>query len=609
MQAGEGAECRIQGDDGEFYEGPGHRVRGVQAFRACGQAQRLDPVLRPTDMSESTAGRELVEPTIYESRKARPPADSRCRCVFGSSGVLARGRRKALAVQTLLGQDRSVHRALYGLAENPALPPDLVDRMITAADTELAEELACRPELTRAQVVALSRFDGAAVRLAHDGRLTVDDVDPETRPLVALALLEERSGRPEWARRLAADAHVEHRERLAACPDLPDDVVRTLAADREVRVVAELALWVPSEIAAQLARHPHLEVRRAVATNEATPPDVLTALLTGNGLPSARLCVVCEHEATPFAHDPGCQRSDCTLPPGATCDGSHESTVLVMQQMALGNPSTPSDAVVEFATHPSMLLRREVAARTDLPSGVYAQLAEDSIPWVRSTLAENHAIDEGLIRVLATDPGYDVQRRLAHHPRVPLDVLDRLAGATRIGSRLLPRIASATLQEVEELAMSTNPTMRMLLAQRRDLPASIRDLLAADPDAKVVKSIAPHPGLSEAQLRAMVAQHGARVIAKVATNPSATAELLVDLARHEPPVQKVFREVARHRSATAAALLACLADHQARPIAARHSALPPSVIAELVDDGNWQVVEAAAANSSLPHTVMSRLVP
>jgi hypothetical protein len=168
---------------------------------------------------------------------------------------------------------------------------------------------------------------------------------------------------------------------------LPDDVVQILAADSEVRVVAELALWAPSGTAAQLARHPHAEVRRAVAANEATPPTVLATLLTGDGLPPAWLCVVCEREATPFTHDPGCERLDCTLPPGASCDGSHESTMFVTQQMAVGNPSTPADAVVDFVTHPSMLLRREVAARTVLPSWVYSQLADDSIPWVRMLAA------------------------------------------------------------------------------------------------------------------------------------------------------------------------------------------------------------------------------
>lgn len=149
----------------------------------------------------------------------------------------------------------------------------------------------------------------------------------------------------------------------------------------------------------------------------------------------------------------------------------------------------------------------------------------------------------------------------------------------------------------------------MLIAQRRDLPPAVRDALAADSDAKVVKSIAPHPGLSEAQLRTMVDRQGGRVVAKVATNPEATPALLEDLARHKPSVQKVFREIARHRNASASALLACLADAQARPIAAGHAALPPPIIEELLTDADWRVVEAAAANPSLPLAAMSGLLP
>ncbi|WP_228001317.1 hypothetical protein [Nocardia australiensis] len=502
-----------------------------------------------------------------------------------------------------------MQHALLGLAENPALPTELVDRLIMAADADLADVLACRPDLNRAQVVALARFEGAAVRLAGDGRLTADDVDPVARPRVTLALLEVRSGRPEWARLLATDPLMDHREKLAACPGLPRDVTQTLASDSDVRVVAELALWAPPDVVAHLARHPHAQVRRALAANEAAPPTVLAALLTGKGLPPPRSCLVCDREPIPFVHDPNCQRSDCTLPPGAACDGSHESTAHEIQQMALRNPATPAGAVVDFVGHPSTLLRCELAARTDLPPRVYARLADDPVPGVRATLADNPAINEGLIRTLAADRGHDVQRRLAHHPGLPLDILSYLAEATRIGSTLLPRIASAAPAEVERLAVSPNPAMRMLLAQRRDLPTEIRDTLARDPNTKVVKSIAPHPGLSEAQLRVMVARHGVQVIAKVAVNPDATSALLENLTQHRPPVQKVFREIARHRNATSAALLACLTDRQARPWAARHRALRPSTIVELLDDEDWQVVESAAANPSLPHAAMSGLVP
>ena len=147
-----------------------------------------------------------------------------------------------------------------------------------------------------------------------------------------------------------------------------------------------------------------------------------------------------------------------------------------------------------------------------------------------------------------------------------------------------------------------------MVAARRDLPTEVRDALAGDRDAKVVKSIAPHPGLSEAQLRAMVGRHGVRVIARVATNPDAPAALLEELARHGPPVQKVFRGIARHRNANARALVACLADRQARVIAAGHPALPSPVIVGLLADDDWQVAHAAAANPSLPLAAMTELM-
>src|SRR5690348_16504365 len=102
-----------------------------------------------------------------------------------------------MAVRSMFGQDFPVQHALLGLAENAALPPELIDRLISSADAELAKAMAGRPDLSNAHTASLMRFEDAAVRLAREGRLTVDDVDPLAQPRVALALLEEGSGRPE----------------------------------------------------------------------------------------------------------------------------------------------------------------------------------------------------------------------------------------------------------------------------------------------------------------------------------------------------------------------------------------------------------------------------
>ncbi|MGC0397532.1 hypothetical protein RKD27_000176 [Streptomyces sp. SAI-126] len=503
-----------------------------------------------------------------------------------------------------------MNHVLCGLAANEALPGELVDRLIAVADADIADGLATRADLSREQALDLAaRVEGSAVQLAYEGRLTAGDINPLTQLQAALALLEAGSGRLDWARLLVEEPDAERRAKLAACPGLPADVRELLAADPDVRVVAELALWTTADLAARLARHPHAEVRRAVAANEATPPRVLAMLITGEGLPPAERCLVCDSERTPYVHDPHCPRPDCDLPSGASCSGSHESTVHELVEQALWNPATPIEALVRIADHPSALLRCRLAARPDLPPETAARLACDPVPGVRADLAENPAIDDSLMRVLAADRGHDVQRRLAHNPRVPLDILSGLAAATKIGSTLLPRIASASPIEVEDLSRSPNPVVRMLLAERRDLPAEIRDRLAGDPDAKVIKSIAGHPGLAEAQLRYMVERHGSRVIAKVAANPETPSALLEYLTGHMTPVRKALREVARHRNATGRALLVCLTDQNARRIAAGHAALPPETIVELLADHDWQVVEAAAANPSLPPAVMAQLIP
>ncbi|MFD8982017.1 hypothetical protein [Streptomyces sp. NPDC059564] len=75
---------------------------------------------------------------------------------------------------------------LYGLAVNPALPGELVGRLIAhalAADAWPASALTERDDLSRDQVLALAAHDDAlAVSLARRGRLHAADIDPSVRP-------------------------------------------------------------------------------------------------------------------------------------------------------------------------------------------------------------------------------------------------------------------------------------------------------------------------------------------------------------------------------------------------------------------------------------------
>nr|WSX53495.1 hypothetical protein OG409_33980 [Streptomyces sp. NBC_00974] len=509
-----------------------------------------------------------------------------------------------------------MNHLLGGLAANAALAPELIAELVSLAvasgDEDLVDALAERTDLSAAQVIELAASDeGTARQLAWNGLLPAAEIDPVARPGVALALLDRGDGPAEWARLLAAHPDDEIRWRLACCSPLPLDAALTLAADADVQVVAELALWTTHPVVAgRLAAHPHAEVRSSAAANHAMPPAALAALVTGEGLASADSCLVCEREEIPFAHDPYCPRTDCELTGGAACAGGHESTVHDMYCRALRNPATPVEAALTLADHPSMQVRMALAERTDLPEESYELLAEGPPGGVRWAVAANPAIGERLIRRLAATAEDDLHalRALARHPLLPLDVLTPMAERNRMGPGPLPRISAATPDELAELSASARSGVRMLVAQRRDLPARMRDALADDPDAAVVKAVASHPGLSEDRLRAMVARYGVQVLARVAANPDAPPALLEDLARHDPPVRGVFREIAVHPNATEAALLPCLREPKAQAHAARHPALSPSVLVDLLTHASPDVAEAAAANPSLPRAVMEELI-
>ncbi|MCM0676322.1 hypothetical protein NCC78_16740 [Micromonospora phytophila] len=487
---------------------------------------------------------------------------------------------------------------LVGLAANRALPPELLDLFARRADGALCAFLADRDDLTPAHRRSLVAGGGTdvAVRLARRGLLDARDADPDDVS-VLLALLDEGVDRPEWARRLARHPDPEVRARLAGVAGLPPDVVVLLAGDSDVDVVAEVAHFAPLApmLAADLARHPHTVVRRALAANERTPPVLLAALAMEGGRPAAAHCCACQ--GPPGRHrDVWCE------------DGGHQDAVSDIQGAAAANPATPADAVAGLSAHPSMVVRWTLAARDDLPAYVYRELAVDPVPVVRGDLAQNPAIGEDLIRAMATDRAYDVQRRLAHHPHVPLDVLTHLATVARIGPTLLPRIALATPEEIDLLGGSPVPAVRMLLARRTDLPPPLLAALAADPDAKVVAAVADNPALTGAQLRAMVDAHGTRVSSRVARNPSCPPELLEHLVAHAGEVRRIHREVARHPRATGATLVRCLTDERARAVAARHPALDPGTLLVLLDAPDPDVAEAAAANPSLPRPTMERLL-
>ncbi|GLW72514.1 hypothetical protein Kpho02_48130 [Kitasatospora phosalacinea] len=499
-----------------------------------------------------------------------------------------------------------MRRVWEGLAGNPALPAEAVERLVRLDEPDLSSELAERTDLTERQVEVLAeRGVVAAERLVENGRLTAQRVDPRRQPIAALALLRAGRAPAGWAELLAGRRELW--PELASTERLPAGVARRLlaAADQDVLVALAEAQPDPGVLAA-LAAHPSSHVRQAVGWNPAAPADVLADLL--NDRPPLTSCEVCERHPVPWTHPPDCPDPDCDLPGGAACDGSHQYARHTVVEAALAHPNAPAADARRHLHDPSGLLRAPLAERTDLDPDTYAQLATSTEPFVLAALAENPAVGERLIRELAAVPHETVRRAVVCNPAVPLDVLERAweGVVLKLGATLPPRIAAADPAETERLAASADPELRRLLALRRDLPPHVRDRLAADPEARVANAVAPHPGLEERQLTAMHHRHGRLVGPGIAANPDTPTTLLRALTTGEHNVA-TLRALAVHPAADGATLTACLRDRRARERAAAHPALPLDRIRALLADP--ATAHHAAANPSLPAADLLRLMP
>lgn len=448
-----------------------------------------------------------------------------------------------------------VNTVLDGLAENPALPPALLDRLIAAADPVLRREIAGRGDLSAAQVRVLLASDepGVVSVLLARGRVGPADV-PLSNPEVALVVSGHPDAPPSVARALAS--HPDVRARLPEwAHELPADVVDLLARDPDEQVVAELVTFhaVPASLADELSRHPSTEVRRALAASPHTPASVLVRL-----------------------------------------------TPCFARELA-GNPATPP--AVAAALVRDHRARHALASRTDLPACVYEQLAADVEPGVLAELAANPAVPVPLLRQL-TDTRAP-QRALVRNPAIPLDLLVQMAATARIGPEPVPRIATASEVELRTLAASDTMQARMLVAGRADLPPDLVERFVTDPDPGVAAVVAANPLVTAGQLRTLAERHGDRVYARVARNPRCPADLLHHLAlRATGP--ETHRTIARHPHAPGETLLLCLEDAQARHLAAAHPHLPVPKIVELL--GSEFTARPAAANPSLPVAVMEELL-
>ncbi|QKW24116.1 hypothetical protein HUT16_06045 [Kitasatospora sp. NA04385] len=457
---------------------------------------------------------------------------------------------------------------LAGLAENPALPADLVDRLVAAPHRPF--ELACRPDLSGPQLDALIARDAHGVALSRHlppqvrHRLAAHP-DPSVRvALVISATPDER----DLFERFTADPAPEVREQLAQCDHTPADLRARLAHDPAPGVRAALGQYwtaAPEPVRRVLLTDPEDGVRAAACATyfrrlpHPVPPADLVPALLADPLTRAGAAPHCDPDTTDLAGlaadpDPEVRRALATHPglPAAIRDRLAADPRALVRLAVLARPDTP--AAARAALHDSVTgpweppgedVDEETAIEIEIDRfGAGAELRMLRLPWVtadplphldsphpvfrRAAAASTDLPAEARARLLA-DPDNEVALAAARSSSDPIDPVtaERLDRGHRPFKRMRWRPADAfplPVQTLRRLAADPAPRMRLLALRDPDLPAALLERLAADPEERVRRAAASHPAHTPAAFRALLDDPSPSVHRAAAANPALPVE-------------------------------------------------------------------------------------
>ncbi|MFJ3205889.1 hypothetical protein [Streptomyces sp. NPDC086989] len=464
-------------------------------------------------------------------------------------------------------------KVVDGLAENPALPSELLQRLLgyrkglgrVAKRPDLSDdmiaEIIATDDLWLTHSLALNRSLPRAIRM-----ILAEHPDPAIRKAVAVAA--GGNAPRELFELLLDDGDPQVREHLAESDHVPPDLRARLAADPDPKVRATLAQWwttAPEPVRRLLLTDPDDSVRAgACATyfrrlpHPVPPADLIPALLadpvtragavrhcTLDTATARRLAVdrndevreeLAEHPNLPpatrdkLAHDPNPR---VALRVFARQDTPEPTRAAIHAQILSDVP--PQDWLANLQALDDDALEREFMgeiARAELRALRLPWVTADPLPYVdspyvcfRASAAMSDRLPPTLVARLLDDGESSVRTTMALHARdqIDPDTAERIDRTYRPDKRVRWRPADdfpLPADVLRRLATDPDPKMRQLAPRDPDLPVELTRRLAADPDPMVRRTIAAHPRLPAEDLTRLLADPSESVAATAAANPS-----------------------------------------------------------------------------------------
>jgi hypothetical protein len=474
-----------------------------------------------------------------------------------------------------------LHKALDGLALNPALPANLVRRLLRYRRG--FGEVAKRQDLTEDMITEIIDTDWHW--LVHSLALNRSLPDkfrmqlarhPDPAVRAALVVGSDGGAPREMFELLIRDPDTRVREYLAQGDRVPADLRTALAADPDPKIRATLARWwpqAPEHVRRALLTDAEADVRASACStyysrlpHPVPPPDLVPALLAD---PVTRAGVIrhttLDHEtAAHLAQDPDSDvrrqlAAHPQLPPAlrdslgadpsasvrvgifarADTPESLRAAIYASIQAIPDPPDTMLDSDMDDAALERTL--GDYLARIELRQLRLDWVTADPLPHVdspylcfRASAASCESLPLEIVTQLLNDVENTVRTTMARHAR---DLVD-LATAERIDREFRPEKRTTWRpaddftfppETLRRFATDPDSRMRCLAPRDPDLPAELARRLAADPDYSVRRAIANHSNLPTPALIALLADEAEWVAQAAAGSPYLPADQMEKL--------------------------------------------------------------------------------
>jgi hypothetical protein len=351
------------------------------------------------------------------------------------------------------------------LAQNPASPSDLLEKLVEHPDPEVHELVVLNPNTPAALLFSLGqRFPKQLMKNPMFPLLLLESPNLYAEmPEQTLAGLLAQDGTPEplleWA-----SGHKSDFIRLAVAHNqaASGGLLRRLSFDREpsIRRAVSAHPKTPLEVLARLSNDASQEIRQLIARNPRTPPYAL-AILLGDTSPEVRKYTL-HNASTPSLMIQSMQRA------GASDD--------FMRLYGPPDLAISEDALLYLSRGGPKA--RELAARhPNVTEALLSLLGKDDSPEVRRAVAQHPRASAALLAKLASDPDHDVRWFVARNPGTSQDTLRRLSSEERIAWSVASNPQTPP-EFLRELSSHRGEFLRECLRQNPNTPEDVRQKLS-----------------------------------------------------------------------------------------------------------------------------------